>query len=78
MDGEVPDLEQRIRGWMEEELHDREDLATCTRNVVQRVKATGLDEALSCFCDHCRRAASAVDLDLDAVTKIIADRLGAR
>jgi hypothetical protein len=36
--------------------------------------ANGLDEVLSCFCDHCRRAASAVDLDLDAVIKAIDDR----
>ena len=36
--------------------------------------ANGLDEALSCFCDHCRRAATAVDLDLDAVIKVIEDR----
>jgi hypothetical protein len=42
----APDLEQQIRGWMAEELQDREDLATCTRNVAQRVKATGLEEAL--------------------------------
>ena len=36
--------------------------------------ANGIDEALSCFCDHCRREAKAVDLDLDAVLKIVADR----
>ena len=29
--------------------------------------ANGADEMYSCFCDHCRRAAKAVDLDLDAV-----------
>ena len=29
--------------------------------------ANGLDEVLTCFCDHCRDAASAIDLDLDAV-----------
>ena len=29
---------------------------------------------LSCFCDHCRKAAASVDLDLDSVVKILADR----
>jgi hypothetical protein len=36
--------------------------------------ANGVDEMLSCFCDHCRAAAASVDLDLDAVAKILADR----
>ena len=36
--------------------------------------ANGIDDALSCFCDHCRREARAIDLDLDAVVKILADR----
>jgi hypothetical protein len=36
--------------------------------------ANGLDEVLSCFCEHCRRAAKATGLDLDAVTGMIADR----
>jgi hypothetical protein len=36
--------------------------------------ANGVDEMLSCFCDHCRDAAASVDLDLDAVIKILADR----
>src|SRR5437762_7145427 len=36
--------------------------------------ANGLDEVLSCFCDHCRRAARAVDLDLYAVVSLLADR----
>ena len=31
--------------------------------------ANGLDEMLSCFCDHCRAAAKSVDLDLDAVVR---------
>ena len=35
--------------------------------------ANGPDELLSCFCDHCRRAAKAEDLDLDAVVGIFAD-----
>jgi hypothetical protein len=35
--------------------------------------ANGIDEVLSCFCDHCRRAARDVDLDLDAVTKFLAE-----
>jgi hypothetical protein len=35
--------------------------------------ANGLDEVFSCFCDHCRRAAKAVDLDLDAVIKVLED-----
>jgi hypothetical protein len=34
--------------------------------------ANGIDEALSCFCDHCRRAAKAVDLDLDAAATSLA------
>jgi hypothetical protein len=36
--------------------------------------ANGADEVLSCFCDHCRRAAKAEGLDLDAVVGIFADR----
>src|SRR5262245_39090591 len=36
--------------------------------------ANGFDEMLSCFCDHCRRAASAVGLDLDPVIRLFADR----
>jgi hypothetical protein len=36
--------------------------------------ANGIDEALSCFCDHCRREARAVGLNLDAVAKMLADR----
>ncbi len=36
--------------------------------------ANGIDEALSCFCEHCRSRARAADLDLDAVVKILADR----
>ena len=36
--------------------------------------ANGIDEVLSCFCDHCRREAKAADLDLDAVVKVLADR----
>ena len=36
--------------------------------------ANGVDEMLSCFCDHCRDGAKPVDLDLDTVVKILADR----
>jgi hypothetical protein len=36
--------------------------------------ANGLDEMLSCFCDHCRDAAKKVGLDLDSVIKVLADR----
>ena len=36
--------------------------------------ANGVDEMLSCFCDHCRDAAERVDLDLDTVVKALADR----
>ena len=36
--------------------------------------ANGADEMLSCFCDHCRRAAKAEGFDLDAVVGIFADR----
>src|SRR6516162_3549628 len=32
--------------------------------------ANGLDEVVSCFCDHCRRAASAIGLDLRDVAGI--------
>jgi hypothetical protein len=35
--------------------------------------ANGVDEMLSCFCDHCRRAARGVDLDLDSVVQILTD-----
>jgi hypothetical protein len=35
--------------------------------------ANGADEMLSCFCDHCRRAANAQGLDLDAVVRIFGD-----
>lgn len=31
--------------------------------------SNGLDEVLSCFCDHCRRTAAATGLDLDAVAR---------
>ena len=33
----------------------------------------GADEMLSCFCDHCRRAANAQGLDLGAVVRIFGD-----
>ena len=36
--------------------------------------ANGLDELLSCFCDHCRRVARATDLDLDEVAKVLERR----
>jgi hypothetical protein len=36
--------------------------------------ANGVDEMLSCFCDHCRLAAKAVDLDLDSVATALANR----
>lgn len=36
--------------------------------------ANGLDEMLSCFCDHCRKAAANVDLDLGSVVKVLEDR----
>jgi hypothetical protein len=36
--------------------------------------ANGLDEVLTCFCDHCRRAAKASGLALDAVAQLFADR----
>jgi hypothetical protein len=35
--------------------------------------ANGVDEMLSCFCGHCRRAAKAGGLDLDAVVRVFAD-----
>jgi hypothetical protein len=35
--------------------------------------ANGFDELLCCFCEHCRRAARAIDLDLEAVRRIVAD-----
>ena len=31
--------------------------------------ANGLNEVLSCFCDHCRRAAAAIGLDLASVAR---------
>jgi hypothetical protein len=36
--------------------------------------ANGVDELLSCFCEHCRRAAKAADFDLEAVIEILATR----
>ena len=33
--------------------------------------ANGLDEVLSCFCEHCRRAAADSGLDLDAVAQSV-------
>ena len=36
--------------------------------------ANGVDEMLSCFCDHCRKAAASVDLELDSVIEILVDR----
>jgi hypothetical protein len=36
--------------------------------------ANGVDEMLSCFCDYCRDEAKRVDLDLDSVLEILADR----
>jgi hypothetical protein len=36
--------------------------------------ANGVDEMLSCFCDHCRDEAKRVDLDLDSVVEILTDR----
>lgn len=36
--------------------------------------ANGVDEMLSCFCGHCRDAAARVDLNLNSVVKILADR----
>jgi hypothetical protein len=35
--------------------------------------ANGVDEMLSCFCEHCRRAAQAEGLNLDAVLRVFAD-----
>jgi hypothetical protein len=37
--------------------------------------ANGLEEVASCFCDHCRVAARAVGLDLDAVARQIEDEI---
>jgi hypothetical protein len=37
--------------------------------------ANGLDEVLSCFCEHCRRAAAAAGLDLLAVARSLDERL---
>ncbi len=36
--------------------------------------ANGADEMLSCFCPHCRRAAAAAGLDLDAVIDLFKSR----
>jgi hypothetical protein len=32
--------------------------------------ANGLEEVVSCFCDHCRHAAAAIDLDLGDVARV--------
>ncbi len=42
----VPDLEQRICGWMEEEVQTCADLPTSTRRLLQRVKSEGLSDGL--------------------------------
>jgi hypothetical protein len=42
----VPDLEQRIYAWMAEELAADRDLAACERNVLARIRAEGLGDAL--------------------------------
>ena len=36
--------------------------------------ANGLNEVLSCFCDHCRRAAAANGLDLASVSRSLKER----
>ncbi len=36
--------------------------------------ANGLNEVLSCFCDHCRRAAAAIGLDLASVARSLKER----
>jgi hypothetical protein len=36
--------------------------------------ANGLEEVASCFCDHCRGAAKAINLDLDDVARVFDDR----
>jgi hypothetical protein len=36
--------------------------------------ANGLEEVASCFCDHCRNAARANDLDLEDVARLFDDR----
>jgi hypothetical protein len=45
-----------------------------TRSVSLHLLTNGVDEMLSCFCDHCRLAAKAVDLDLDSVAAALANR----
>ena len=37
--------------------------------------ANGLNEVLSCFCDHCRRAAAAIGLDLASVARSLQERV---
>jgi hypothetical protein len=39
--------------------------------------ANGLEEVVSCFCDHCRRAAAAIGLDLGEVARIFERGLSA-
>jgi hypothetical protein len=36
--------------------------------------ANGLEEVASCFCDHCHKAARAIDLDLEDVARLLNDR----
>ncbi|SDB58439.1 hypothetical protein [Bauldia litoralis] len=36
--------------------------------------ANGLEEVLSCFCEHCRASAKVTGLDLDAVARLFQDR----
>ena len=35
--------------------------------------ANGLEEVTSCFCDHCRSAAKAMDLDLEDIVRLFDD-----
>jgi hypothetical protein len=42
----VPDLERTIKAWIAAELEEGEGLATCTRRVLEQVKAAGLADAL--------------------------------
>ena len=68
-----PDVRQKTRRRLRELLVRYEFIGVFLDKIRFPSPANGADELLSCFCDHCRRAAKAVDLDLDLVVATLAD-----
>ena len=67
-----PDVRQKTRRRLRELLLRYEFIGVFLDKIRFTSPANGADEMLSCFCDHCRRAAKAVDLDLDLVVATLA------